>query len=310
MIEEINTVTGAFSYTGSFIAKELLKLNDKIRTLTNHPKPDVSYYEKTEVFPYHFDNYEKLVTSLEGVTTFFNTYWIRFPKKNLSWDIAVDNSRLLFDACRDAKVKKIVHISVTNPTLNSPHPYFKGKAQVEEHLQSTGIPYTIIRPALIFELGDILLNNIAYLMRKFHVFGIFGSGNFKIQPIYQRDLAKIAVNFRYQMNQLDDSLTTDAIGPEIYTFNEIIEMIRVSTNTRVLILRFPRITRILPFLVSKILGIWYRDTLLTWHEMEALRNNLLLTDSTPNANTSFRKWLQENGSKLGLEYAHEINRHY
>jgi NADH dehydrogenase len=282
LIEEINTVTGAFSYTGSFITKELLKLNDKIRTLTNHPKPDVSYYEKTEVFPYHFDNYEKLVTSLEGVTTFFNTYWIRFPKKNLSWDIAVDNSRLLFDACRDAKVKKIVHISVTNPSLNSPHPYFKGKAQVEEHLQSTGIPYTIIRPALIFELGDILLNNIAYLMRKFHVFGIFGSGNFKIQPIYQRDLAKIAVNFRYQMNQLDDSLT----------------------------LRFPRITRILPFLVSKILGIWYRDTLLTWHEMEALRNNLLLTDSTPNANTSFRKWLQENGSKLGLEYAHEINRHY
>ncbi len=301
----VNLVTGAFSFSGSYIAKEMLQTSTRIRTLTGHFR-DVPYSDRVDVYPYNFGNHEALVESLDGVENFVNTYWIRFPRGSMTWERAVENSRLLFDACRDAGVRRIIHLSVTNPSLDSPYPYFRGKAQVEEHLRNSGVRYSILRPALIFEIEDILLNNIAYLLRRSPIFGIFGTGRFKVQPISQRDLAKVVVSeFKRKEN-----ITMDTIGPETYTFMNILKMLNRATSSRTLLLPFPGIFRWIPFMMSKFFGLLLRDVLLTRYEMDALRDNLLLTNSEPVGETSFREWIEENGDLLGRSYAHELNRHY
>lgn len=307
----INLVTGAFSYSGQYIARELLKTNNNIRTLTGHPNPQIDFYDRVEVFEYNFNDYEALVTSLRGVTNFINTYWIRFPRGDVDWEVAIKNSEILFKACKEAGVRKIIHISVTNPSLDSPYPYFSGKAEVEEHLKSCGVDFIIIRPTLIFADGDILLNNMAYLLRKFPVFGIFGSGKFKIQPISQNDLAEIIVQRLYPTNSENSTNSIiNAIGPETHTFKTILRMLNSATNSRTLIIPFPRILKWIPFMFSKLFGLFLKDTLLTRHEIGALSDNLLLTDSEPLGITKFSDWLEEYGSKLGKTYAHEIKRHY
>lgn len=306
--EEINLVTGAFSYSGKYIADELLKYDHKIKTLTGHPDEESINFDKIDIFPYNFENYSELVTSLTGVTTFINTYWIRFPQKDITWDDVVSNSKILFDACKEAGVKKIIHLSVTNPSLNSPYPYFKGKAEVEDYLTSLDISYTIIRPALTFEDGDILLNNIAWLLRRSPLFGIFGDGKFMIQPISQLDLSKVVVSHIYDGKDTREII--DAIGPETHEFQDIIKMLNSATNSKTLILKFPGVLYWIPYLFSKIVGFFMKDTLLTRNEIGALKDNLLLTNSLPVADTSFKDWVSKNGDKLGSEYAHEINRHY
>ncbi len=300
----VNLVTGAFSFSGSYIARKLLETDKQIRTLTGHPRP-TDYTERVDIHPYSFENYKKLVQSLEGVENFINTYWIRFPKGSMTWERAVENSKMLFDACKDVGVRRIIHLSVTNPSIDSPYPYFRGKAKVEEHLKASGIPYSIVRPALIFEKEDILLNNISYLLRKFPVFGIFGDGSFKVQPISQKDLAEIVIDECAQ----SQNRIVDAVGPETLTFLEMVELMKAAVRSKALIIKFPGVLRWIPFTLSKVLGFFMRDVLLTRYEMEALRDNLLYTESPPLGKTRFSKWIKEN-TNLGTRYAHEIKRHY
>lgn len=279
-----------------------------IFTFTNHPNPKMEYFDNVQIFPYSFDRYERMVEFLKEVDIVINTYWIRFPKKDITWEDAVNNSELLFKACKDAGIEKIIHISVTNPSLQSPYPYFKGKAKVEDYLKSSGINHVIIRPALIFDTGDILINNIAWLMRRSPVFGIFGSGKFKIQPISQTDLARIVVNNAYSDN--NNNSIIDAIGPETYEFKKLLRLIKHATGSKTLIIPFWGYLKWIPFLFSKLFGLYLKDLLLTRHEMNALIDNLLLTNSSPLGNESIEEWLKDNGDELGRFYAHEINRHY
>ncbi len=300
-------VTGAFSYTGSYIAKELMRRELVVTTITSHPDQKSSYFDQIKVYPYNFDNQELLVDSLRDIDIFINTYWIRFPYKGISWEDAIQNSEKIISACKEAKVKKFIHISVTNPSTDSPYPYFRGKAEVEQLVVQSGLNYIIIRPALIFETDDILINNIAYLLQRSPIFAIFGSGKFKIQPVLQSDLVKVIVD--YATNSVNDQIV-DVLGPNTYTFKEIVKIIKESVGSNSLIVPFPGVLRWIPFIFSKFIGWIKRDVILTRHEMDALRNNLLLTDSVPLCQTDFELWCKENGSKLGQSYQHEIHKHY
>ena len=115
-----NLITGAFSFSGRFIAEELLKTGEKVETLTGHPKPEYPYFDKITIKQFNFDNFEAMVENFRGIDTFYCSYWIRFPYRHTSWRDAILNSKKLFRACKIAGVKKIVHISVTNPNLDSP----------------------------------------------------------------------------------------------------------------------------------------------------------------------------------------------
>ncbi|MEK7310062.1 MAG: NAD-dependent epimerase/dehydratase family protein [Planctomycetota bacterium] len=261
MPSEIQTVTGAFGYTGRYIARQLIDAGYEAHTLTNKAPCDNPFGDKIKVHPLHFDNAEELINSLRGTAVLYNTYWVRFNHKNFSFAQAVDNSAKLFDAAKKAGVKRVVHISVTNPAVDSPLEYFSGKAKVERALIESGLSYAILRPAIIFGKEDILINNIAWFLRNFPIFGVFGDGNYRLQPIYAVDLARLAV----EQGQRSDNCIIDAIGPETFTYRELVRQIRDAIGVTRPIISIPPI---IGYLAGWLMGTIMGDVIVTRDEIK------------------------------------------
>jgi uncharacterized protein YbjT (DUF2867 family) len=302
MPESFDVVTGASGYTGRYITRLLLSRGRRVKTLTGYPARTNPFGDQIESAPFNFDRLDDLARSLEGAGTVFNTYWIRFPHGGQTFDSAFENTRVMLAAASRAGVRKFVHISVTNATM-SPLPYFRGKAMVEAALKESALSYAIIRPALIFGVEDILLNNIAWLLRRFPFFAIPGRGDYRVQPIFAADLAEIAVDAARDSRRI----TLDAVGPEIFTFDELVRMLASAVHRKARIVHVdPRIALAMTQIVSWLM----RDVMLTRDEIRGLMTNLLVTDSPPNASTRFSQWLASNADKIGIAYASELARHF
>ncbi len=300
---EVNVITGAFSYTGKYITRRLLAMGKAVRTLTGHPDNPNPFGERVRVFPFNFDKPEELVMSLQGATTLYNTYWIRFSHGLVTFDRAVKNTKILIKAAQEAGVQRIVHVSITNPAKTSRLPYFRGKAILEQAIIDSGLSYAIIRPTVIFGAADILINNIAWLLRHFPVFPIFGSGEYCLQPIYVEDMADLVIN----AGQQEGNLVLDAAGPDIFTFEELVRLIADKLHRRVMIIHAnPGLAFYAAKLVEPVVG----DVLITRDEIAGLMANLLISQKPPTGHTHLGNWLEQNVDSVGKKYASELNRHY
>ena len=210
-----HAITGAFGYTGSYVARLLVASGEQVIALTSSPrKPDSP---DIPAFPLKFDS--SLLNILRGVDVLYNTYWVRFNHGNFSHAQAVANTICLFDAAKQAGVHRVVHVSITNPDENSPLEYFRGKGQLEQALRETGLSYAILRPAVLFGGSDILINNIAWTLRHLPVFGIFGDGSYRLQPIHVADFANLMVEQAYE----NANTVINGIGSETFTYRGLVE---------------------------------------------------------------------------------------
>jgi uncharacterized protein YbjT (DUF2867 family) len=299
--QELHVVTGAFGYSGKYIAKRLLDAGYRVRTLTNSPNRANPFGGRVEARPYSFDNAEKLVESLRGAAVLYNTYWIRFPDPKAGYSVAVENTLKLFDAAKEAAVRRVVHISIANPSEDSPFAYFREKARLERALKEPGLSYAILRPAVLFGPEGILIDNIAWLLRKFPVFGVFGSGKYCLRPILVDDLAKLAV----EQGRKSKNCVIDAVGPETFTYRALVEEIERAIGTRRPIVPVPASFGLL---FSWLVGKMLRDVMLTRDEIKALMAGLLCTDAPPAGDTRLTDWLRENSAGLGTRYSSELAR--
>jgi len=295
----LNVVTGAFGFTGSYIAGRLLSLGERVRTLTNHPRAGAAI----EVAPLDFENPKQLSQTMAGATVLYNTYWVRFEYGGVDHDKAVENTRVLIRAAEEAGVRRIVHVSITNPSADSPLPYFKGKAEVEDAIRTSSLSYAILRPAVVFGKEDILINNIAWLLRRFPLFAIPGDGDYGLQPIFVEDLADLAVAEGHDR----PNVVMDAVGPETYEYDDLVRLIRSSVGSRC---RIVHLSPSLVWMASRILSWLVRDVVLTKDEVSGLMANLLVSQETPTGKTSLRTWLRANAGTIGTRYASELARHY
>jgi uncharacterized protein YbjT (DUF2867 family) len=302
-MQGLSAVTGAFGFTGAAITRQLLSSGQHVRTLTGHLDRANPFGNQIEIARLAFDNPEELTRSLEGCETLFNTYWVRFTYGSASFDQAVANTKTLIRVAERAGVRRIVHLSITNPSLDSPFPYFRGKAQVEQVIRESRLSYAILRPAVIFGMGDILINNIAWLLRNLPIFGVPGDGAYRLQPVYVEDLARLAIC----ASQGQTNSVRDAVGPEVFCYTDLVRLIAESIGTRARILHVaPWTTHVL----SRALGVFLRDLLLTREEIDGLMANLLMSSGAPTGPTRFSDWLQDNSRQLGQTYASELARHY
>ncbi len=300
---ELNVVTGAFSYTGRYIAQRLLSMGEEVRTLTGRPNHENPFGYQVSASPFNFDNPNQLTKSLQGATTLYNTYWVRFPQGKVSFDKAVENSKTLIAAAEEAGIRRIVHISITNPSEESPFPYFRGKALVEKAIIQSKLSYAIIRPTVIFGPEGILINNIAWLLRKFPIFAIPGSGDYRIQPVFVEDVADVAVSAGHQ----DDNLVIDTIGPEVFTFNELVRLIAKKIHSRVKVIY---VSPMLALSVARLIGYAVKDVVITKDEIQGLMSNLLVSESSPTGQTRLSGWLEQNADRVGASYISDLQRHY
>ena len=295
-------VTGAFSYSGKYIAKRLLARGEEVITLTGHPNRPDPFNGKIKAYPLDFDE-ASMTKSLQGVDVLVNTYWVRFDKGENTQPRAVENTRKLVNAAKAAGVKRIVHISIANPSADSQLPYYWGKAANEKAVIESGMSYAILRPTVLVGTEDILINNIAYLMRRLPFFFIPGDGSYGIQPVFVEDLADLAVEGVYSQK----NYVIDAVGPDSYTFKEFVKLIgeQVGVN-RPLISIPPR----LALFAAQFLSLFVKDVILTPEEVDGLMANLLVSKEPARAKTAFKDWLNSNRETVGTKYASEIQRHY
>ena len=303
MNSEFDVVTGAFGYIGRFITSELLEQGRRVRTITTHVDKANPFGSSVAAYPYNFDKPNQLTNSLQGATVLYNTYWIRFEYGGMTFDQAVGNTRILFRCAAVAGVKKIVHISVTHASPEADLPYYAGKGRQELALKESGLPFAIIRPTLVFGAGDILVNNIAWLLRKFPIFPIIKDGDYKLQPVYAGDLASIAVSWSGR----NANATVDAIGPEELTYRGLVQSIANAIGRNV---RYIHVSPSLGLLLGKVVSLLVRDILLTRDELHGLMANLLTSNQQVNGSTLFSQWLVENKSTIGRAYTSELARHF
>lgn len=297
-----DVVTGAFGYSGAAIARELATAGRRVRTVTGHPDRAPAG-SPIEVYPLQFDDRDRLTEALRGAHTLYNTYWVRFARGQIDHEVAVANTRILFQAAAAAGIARIVHVSIIRPSLDSPYPYFRGKAQLEQVLAGSGLSYAIVRPALLFGGDGVLVNNVAWLLRHLPVFAIGGSGDYRVRGIHLDDLARLCV----RLGGSDEITVTDAVGPESLTFRDFVLAIRSAVGSRALVVSVPGpvLTR-----MSTLLGVALRDSLLTADEYHAMVDGLADSDAPATGTVRFTDWLATHGDQLGRRYANEIDRHF
>ncbi|MCX8052782.1 MAG: NAD(P)H-binding protein [Armatimonadetes bacterium] len=299
--DEVDAVTGVGGFTGRYIARRLLDSGRNVINLTGHPDRPTGLGDVVRSMPFAFDSPDRITQSLEGVSTLFNTYWIRLERGAMTFEKAIENSKALVEAAVSAGVRRIVHISVLNPSADSPFSYYRGKAVVEEVIRDSGLSYAILRPAVIFGDSGVLINNIAWFLRRFPVFAIPGSGDYSLQPVYVDDLAKLAV----ALASSSENVVMDAVGPEVFTLNELVALIRRTVGSHTRVIHAPPN---LALIATGLIGLILRDVILTRDEIASLSANLLVSNGPPTCPTRLSDWLASNADSIGQTYMRDLRK--
>jgi NADH dehydrogenase len=276
-------------------------MGQRVKTITGHLDRPNPFGDKVAVAPFSFDDLAALIETLRGATTLYNTYWIRFPMKGMTYEKAAENSKALIRAAEEAGLKRIVHTSIVKPSKDSPFGYYRGKAEVEEAIQASSLSYAILRPTVFFGGEDILINNISWSLRFLPVFPLAGRGDYRIQPIFVEDFADLAV----QAGGMKENVVWDVAGPEQYTFRELLRMICRQIGRGALLVPVP------PFAMywgARMIGLLMRDVMLTRDEVGGLMAGLLASDEEPRGTTKLSEWIALHQDLLGTVYASELRR--
>lgn len=300
-VKDIQAVTGAFGFSGKYIARRLLDKGHQVITLTDSAQRANPFAGKVKAYPFNFDSPERLAESLKRVSVLYNTYYVRFNHELFTFAKAVDNSITMFNAAKEAGVERLVHISITNPSEESNLEYFRGKALIEKALIGSGMSYSILRPAVLFGKEDILINNIAWVLRRLPVFGIFGDGKYRLQPIYVDDLAVLAT----KQGEKHDNMIIDAIGPETFAYKGLAEVIGTIIGKK---RRIISVAPAMGSLAGRVIGLLVNDVFITRDEIKGLMADLLYVDSPPAGKTRLTEWARKHSNTIGRKYASELAR--
>ena len=293
-------VTGAFSYTGAAVARELIDRGWKIHTLTNRRLPEDA--AGITVAPLRFEA-DHLAHELDGADLFVNTYWVRLPARGQDFDTAVERSGMLIRAAVGAGVGRLVHVSVSNAAAGRALGYYGGKAKVEEVVRAAGLSYAIVRPTLVVGPNDVLTNNIAWFLRRFPFFLLPRGGRCRLSPVTLDDTARIIADAA----ERGDDAEMDAAGPDTMTFAEYARSLARACGVRRLFLSAPDILALGLLWVA---GCLLRDVVLTREELLGLEQELLFTHAPPLGRESVPDWLMRNGAGLGRSYINDMHRHF
>lgn len=298
---QLHAVTGALGYTGKSLTEQLLAQSFRVRTLTNSPDRENPFGDQLEIYPLAFDNHAQLVESLRGVSVLHNTYWVRFNHKLFTFDQAVENTKKLFAAAKEAGVEKIVHVSILHADHADDLGYYKGKHELEIELKALDLPYAIVRPGVLFGRGDILVNNIAWTLRRFPFFGTFGRGNYKLRPLHVDDMATLMINAAKD----SEFKTIDAVGPETHTYRDLIQLIGSKCGVSKPVIPVPPT---FAYFVSKLVNQLVDDVVITREEISGLMRGILDSNAPDAGAIKLSEYIELHKETIGCRYANEIKR--
>jgi uncharacterized protein YbjT (DUF2867 family) len=301
-----DAVTGAFGFTGRSIAVQLLAAGREVVTLSRRTGAGDPLGQRIRVEPFEPDGSgapERIEAALRGVDVLYNTYWIRFPRAGMTYERAVAHSATLLAAARRAGVRRVVHVSVVNASIDGPTPYVRAKAALEAVVRGAGMEWAIVRPTLTFGPGDILLNNLAWALRRLPVYGILGRGRYTVQPVHVEDVARICL----EAAAAETGRTVDAAGPEVLRYRDLVEAIRAAIGSRSVVVPMPAS---LVLTAARVLGLLVGDVVLTRDEVLELTSSFLTSAQAPLGTIRVSDWIREAAPTLGWSWASELRRNY
>jgi len=298
-----DAVTGAFGFTGRHIAERILASGRDVVTLSRRTGAGDPLAARMTVRPLDFAHPEALTAELRGVDTLYNTYWMRFPRGPAGYAGIVAESAALLAAAQGAGIRRIVHVSVVNSSPTGPTPYFQGKAQVEALIHATHLEWAIVRPTLTYGPDDILINNLAWVLRRLPIYGMPGSGNYTVQPVHVDDVARICVEAAAGAS----GLTMDAAGPEVLTYRQLVDLVRRAILSRSVVVAMPTLAVLW---AARVLGLAVHDVVLTRDEIRELTGSVLTSSESPRGNMRISDWIPEHAATLGRSWSSELARNY
>ncbi len=304
MPSRVVLITGASGYIGGAIA-ERMHVEAELRSLTSHPGKN-RFGDRVRLFPYAFDRPAQMADAFRGADVFVNTYYVRFNYGTVTFERAVDATRDLISLAHEAGVRKLVHVSVSNAREGSELPYYHNKGRIERLVRESGLDYTILQPAIVVGRGDILVNNIAYFLRRLPVFAMFGKGECRVQPMTLSAFADVAVE---AIDGGHSNTTLPVAGPRDWTFIDMVQAIRTAVRSRALIVRAPSVVALVGL---KAAGLLLGDVVLTNDEIKGLTREYLWAEQPLRRGEDFAQWLHQPAvaSDLGQHYASELARHF
>jgi NADH dehydrogenase len=305
---QLDAVTGAFGFTGRAIAEQLLAAGRGVLTLSRRSgNAGDPLRDRLRIVPFQPDAAgaeDRIASALPGVDTLYDTYWLRFPRAGMTYERAVGHHAVLLAAARRAGVGRVVLVSVVNASADAPTPYVRAKAAVEALVRSSGLQWAIVRPTLTYGTGDILINNLAWALRRLPVYGLPGLGRYTVQPVHVHDVARICL----EAGTGDPGRTLDAAGPETIAYRDLVGMVRSAVRSRAIVLPMPA-----PVVLAaaSVLGLLVRDVVLTPDEIRELTSSFLTSHEQPARGTiAISEWLPAHAHELGRRWSSELARNY
>jgi uncharacterized protein YbjT (DUF2867 family) len=296
-------VTGSFGFTGRALTERLLAAGNDVVTLTRRSGAGDPLVGRISVRRFDTDRQDELAAAIAGVDTLFNTYWLRFPRGASTFEGAVARSAELLAAAREAGVRRVVHVSVVNAAADAETPYVRAKAALEAVVRLSGLEWAIVRPTLAYGPNDILINNLAWALRRFPIYGIPGFGHYSVQPVHVDDVARICV----EAAAGPSGVVLDAAGPETMTYRELVDRVRSAVQSRSLVVPM---ASALVYAAARVLGLLVHDVVLTRDEIRELTSSLLTSHEPPRGAIRLSEWLPANAATLGRHWSSELARNY
>jgi NADH dehydrogenase len=234
-------VTGATGFLGRRVVRELLDRGHQVRALVHTPGRERLFPEgAVTAHQGSLAELETLAAACRGVDAVVHLVAIIRQGKGATFDsvnrqgtanlVAAIKAYGRASAGASGKasggVRKLVHVSVIGAANNPAYPYLRSKWQGEQEVIGSGLPYTILRPSLLFGQGDEFLNTLAGLVRVFPVVPVVGSGRNRFQPIAAEDVAK-CIALALERADLDGQ-TIEIGGPQQLSY---LELMRLVTRT-------------------------------------------------------------------------------
>jgi len=306
MAGNIDAVTGSFGFTGRALTERLLAAGREVVTLSRRTGAGDPLAGRIRIEPFEPDAdgaVDRLAASLAGVDTIYNTYWVRFPRDGMTYERAISHTSVLLEAARRAGVRRFVHCSVVNASVDAPTPYVRAKAALESVVRASGLEWSIVRPTLTFGSGDILINNLAWSLRRLPVYGLPGRGRYRVQPVHVDDVARICMD----ASAGEPARVVDAAGPETLEYRDLVARIRIAIGSRSLVVPMPAPAVLL---AGRVIGAFVRDIVLTPDEITELTTSFLTSSQPALGEIRISDWVPAHAAELGRRWSSELARNY
>lgn len=272
-------VTGGTGFIGRAVLRRLAEFGFSVRSMLqpSHRSPSLPKGVPVEVTLTGLTDRRGVRASLVGVDTVIHLAGIEGQGSyDLGLSSEVTGTETIAEAAAGAGIKRLILLSHIGADRGSAYPAMQLKAMAEEHTRNSGVPYTILRTAILYGRSDNFTTSLAMLLGIAPLFFPMPSdGSTLLQPLWVEDLATAITWALDEPSTIDK--TIEIGGPEYISFKQILRMImKASSAPRILLPTRP------PYLRT---GAWMMERLMPRSPISPLWLDYLAVDRTTDLNT-------------------------